>query len=169
MSRAVLTFILPRPNRPGVRHYLTFQSPSDIQQARGGSAVANELETPGQTVCTQATWNRDRRMPGDVEQLREPQHDRPDGFGAIVDRDRLRPDFRRTNRERRQDECIETLERPIHCPPKHRPRVHRAEVVLREDVPSHSSRSLTPGEYLSACDCRNGAWYQEASGSTMWR
>jgi hypothetical protein len=90
-------------------------------------------------------------MPGDVEELREPQHDsrapapvrRPTStLAAPIGGAGIASDG--------SSSASSALERAIDRAPQRRARVHRAHVVLREHVASHLEPQAHAGEYCAA-------------------
>ena len=63
------------------------------------------------------------------------------------------PSDGRADRQRRQQQRVQPFERRVHRAPQRRPRVHRAQVVLGEDVASH----LQPQPHARASTCRRAA------------
>ena len=89
--------------------------------------------------CIDILRRRERhgRMAGDVEELREPQHRRPDRLGAPLTSTVVAPSERRGNRERRQEQRVALVERPVDRRRQRLPQIQGADVVLGEEITAH--------------------------------
>ena len=97
--------------------------------------MADQLEADRQALYRDATRQRYGRVAGDVEYLRQAEHQRADRFLLPVDHDRLGACPRGRDRHRGKDERVDIRERPFHFTPQHVTSLHRAHVVLGQDVP----------------------------------
>ena len=80
---------------------------------------------------------RDCGMAGQVEELRQPEHDRSDRLVPLADLHRLGADERRRNRQRRQHQCVVARQHRAHVLPKNVTHVERVAVVGGRDQPAH--------------------------------
>src|SRR4030095_4712607 len=89
------------------------------QQFTRPSAAPDKLQAARQAVARRAAGQRNGRMTGQVEELREPQHDRPQILFRASNGDSLHAEFRSGYRQRWEHQRIARRERGIDIVPQH--------------------------------------------------